>query len=228
MKIRIVGDEYWGCSLAADPPEECDGNIRRILRVKIGQCRGGKRRHRQRQAKSPDAVHLLPPTIGPCTGLSYPRNRTCGVGSMIRDVDCDIVMPELIPCPDTNDLIETLPLVMKYGRTDEIKALFQRDVDVNEKTASGTNAVMWAAQWDDEMLKLLLEKGADIKARDKTGATALILAAGEGNDHAVKLLLKKGADADARDNEGLTALMRASKKGHKWIAKFLKAHGAKQ
>jgi hypothetical protein len=61
-----------------------------------------------------------------------------------------------------------------------------------------------------EMVKLLLEKGADINYRDRSfGQTALLLAVQRGRWEIVPLLLSRGADVTIKDSYGLTALDRA-------------------
>ena len=54
------------------------------------------------------------------------------------------------------------------------------------------------------MVRLLLEKGADIEARTKKGSTPLHRAAWGGIDKVVRLLLEKGADIEARTKKGST------------------------
>jgi ankyrin repeat protein len=44
-----------------------------------------------------------------------------------------------------------------------------------------------------EMVKLLLDKGANVEARSDDGTTALQLAVSNGNTEVVKLLREKGA-----------------------------------
>ncbi|OPY76034.1 MAG: Ankyrin repeat protein [Syntrophorhabdus sp. PtaU1.Bin058] len=78
------------------------------------------------------------------------------------------------------------------------------------------------------MVKLLLDKGADVNAKWATeGITALIFASQEGHTDVVKLLLDKGADVNAKwATEGMTALMMASWEGHKDVVKLLLDKGA--
>jgi len=56
------------------------------------------------------------------------------------------------------------------------------------------------------MVRLLFDKGADIKAAGDVGETALGCAAMAGQVDVVKLLLDKGADINAKDKWGLTPL----------------------
>ena len=54
------------------------------------------------------------------------------------------------------------------------------------------------------IVKLLLEAGADVEARDRWGQTALHWAAKRSQANEVKLLLEAGADAEARTTAGQT------------------------
>jgi ankyrin repeat protein len=53
----------------------------------------------------------------------------------------------------------------------------------------------------------LLEKGADVEAKDEDRWTALIKAAKGGYKAVVRLLLEKGVGVEAKDNHGRTALI---------------------
>ncbi|MCE7872933.1 ankyrin repeat domain-containing protein [bacterium CPR1] len=53
-----------------------------------------------------------------------------------------------------------------------------------------------------KLVPMLLEKGADVNAKDKSGRTALFLAASSANLHSVQVLLDLGADVDARTDTG--------------------------
>ena len=69
------------------------------------------------------------------------------------------------------------------------------------KTNNGLTALMLAAMKDHtEVVKLLLEKGAEVNAKESTdSATALMMAANNGHAEVVKLLLEKSANVNMKD-----------------------------
>ncbi|KAA0150830.1 hypothetical protein FNF29_04944 [Cafeteria roenbergensis] len=70
-----------------------------------------------------------------------------------------------------------------------------------------------AASGHPEVLRLLLERGADAKARSVGGLTALHLACRYGGVEAVRVLLDSGADFEARDDQNWTPLHEAGEYG---------------
>lgn len=97
-----------------------------------------------------------------------------------------------------------------------------------EVNIGGTPLMYAAVAGNTEILKLLLEKGVDIKARSNSNGTALILAAQMGKLGAVRLLLEKGSEVNASDDWGYTALMyaAASVSNDPELSKALLARGA--
>lgn len=77
-----------------------------------------------------------------------------------------------------------------------------------------------------EMTKLLLENGADVKAVDEDGWTALIWAAWTGMPTVVEELVKAGSDVNALDNQKQSALMIASQRGNDKVVEILVNAGA--
>jgi ankyrin repeat protein len=76
-------------------------------------------------------------------------------------------------------------------------------------------------------MKLLLEKGADVEAKDtRNGRTPLSWAARNGREGLVKLLLEKGADVGCKSDNGRTPLCWAALSGHEALVKLLLEQGA--
>jgi ankyrin repeat protein len=104
--------------------------------------------------------------------------------------------------------------------------------------AAGATPFMRAARSADlELMRFLLDKGADPKLANKDGLTALMLASGIGwNDHvrgteaqaleAVQLCVEKGLDIKTATEKGDTALHGAAERGADEIVKYLVEKGA--
>lgn len=78
--------------------------------------------------------------------------------------------------------------------------------------SKGGQLVEAAASGYVDRVRALLDGGAEIEAREKRGATALITAAEHGHSQIIQLLLDKGANVNATSNSGWTALSAASKR----------------
>eukprot|EP01088_Endostelium_zonatum_P003296 TRINITY_DN14505_c0_g1_i1.p1 TRINITY_DN14505_c0_g1~~TRINITY_DN14505_c0_g1_i1.p1 ORF type:complete len:1444 (-),score=545.59 TRINITY_DN14505_c0_g1_i1:103-4434(-) len=102
------------------------------------------------------------------------------------------------------------------------------DVDVDSKDREGATPLHKAAfMGDEEILKLLIDKGAKVDERDREGATPLLKAAFNGRVVCLKHLLEKGADVNAADEENGTALHNAVYNGHLECAQLLIKYKAK-
>ena len=77
-----------------------------------------------------------------------------------------------------------------------------------------------------QIVNEMLDKGADVNAKDKDGWTALLHATWYGNIDVVNQLIAKGTDVNAKNNDGETALMFAYENGYGEIVKLLKTAGA--
>lgn len=104
-----------------------------------------------------------------------------------------------------------------------------RSVDINSRdTAGKPEALVYAIEnRHPEMVRFLLDAGADPLARDSAGGTPLHFAVLDGTPEIVSLLLERGADPDARSSRGaLTPLSLALDAGSEETVRCLLAAGA--
>lgn len=78
----------------------------------------------------------------------------------------------------------------------------------------------------DEVLPFLLARGAVVDVVDHEGATPLVRAAGQGRLEAVQLLIAAGARVSPKKKRQPNALEAAADGGHAAVAQLLRAHGA--
>jgi hypothetical protein len=95
----------------------------------------------------------------------------------------------------------------KGAGTEPVAAVLAAGADANARDQFG-RPVFFAATGvsvDPAVLGLLLDRGADLKAKDRSGLTALVHAANSPNWKAVMLLLQRGAEwKDVRNLMGLS------------------------
>ncbi|XP_031331829.1 uncharacterized protein LOC116162352 [Photinus pyralis] len=119
----------------------------------------------------------------------------------------------------------TLSNAVKEGYHSLVRHLLDRNGNVNDLNSSGESLVMVAAKSDDvAMVKLLLERGADVTVSNYEGNTCLHFAAC-GNEEMLTLFLD-GGDLEAKNLSGLTPLMFALKLSCTDLARLLISSGA--
>jgi ankyrin repeat protein len=118
--------------------------------------------------------------------------------------------------------ISVLMAAAASGVPEMVGEILKSHPDVNTRSRDGKTALMFAAYWRrksdrafDEsdgaravIIKMLLDAGADLKARDHNGETALFSACFDAN--AARALIKAGADVNVRNKEGETPLMQCN------------------
>jgi ankyrin repeat protein len=136
-----------------------------------------------------------------------------------------------------------LPVVAREEPAWRVRANLLVGADVNEADVGGWTALHWAAQRGDlDMMRLLIDGGADVNARSKdirmihsavpTGAsqgpltTPLVAAAAAGHTSAVAMLLDHGAGLADLDHRGRTALHWAAREGEADVLGLLLDRGA--
>jgi ankyrin repeat protein len=94
--------------------------------------------------------------------------------------------------------------------------------------AAGINDVLIKAaeQGNINVVKFIIDDGANVNARKDDGMTSLMYASLGGHLEIVRALIARGADVNARTNDGVSSLMYASLGGHLEIVRALLAKGA--
>lgn len=100
-----------------------------------------------------------------------------------------------------------------FGTLETMTYLLETGADLTAKNRRGSTALHWAIH-DEAKVRLLLDRGAAVNARQVEGRTPVYQAASLGNPAAiVKLLLAKGADPQIAAANGRTPLMAAAGRG---------------
>ena len=77
-----------------------------------------------------------------------------------------------------------------------------------------------------EVLKYLVERGADVNTASIKGSTPLVHASQNGHLEVVEYLVEQGANVNTRDIDGSTPLMYVCQNGHLEVVKYLVERGA--
>jgi ankyrin repeat protein len=114
-------------------------------------------------------------------------------------------------------------LAAYFGLKEAMITLLENGHDLNSKSSNGQTPLSWAASRGQEaVVKLLVEKGAELETKSKDyGQTPLLYAASRGQEAVVKLLLEKGAELETKDKYGQTPLSWAASRGREAVVKLL-------
>ncbi|MEL6142214.1 MAG: ankyrin repeat domain-containing protein, partial [Bacteroidota bacterium] len=133
---------------------------------------------------------------------------------------------------DENDEFRLLLHAIFSGDMESFRYFLERVDNLNQSGGHEDHyfSPLMAAASDDqvEMVKLLIEKGADVNYINPDGWTALIEAADEGSMRSVKILLAAGADVNlSGPNTRVTAMRMAASENHLDVMRLLQTAGAK-
>lgn len=102
-------------------------------------------------------------------------------------------------------------IIIKNRDIESINIFIKNKFDINVRDSNDfyrKTALLYAILMEDfEIVKLLLENGANIECFNRYGDTALMYAVYIDNIEMVKLLLENGAKVNAKANNGATALV---------------------
>jgi ankyrin repeat protein len=144
--------------------------------------------------------------------LSQALNRDDSLKAMLAEVSSSPLTPLFLAC--------CIPL---SSIMDDLNT-FENAV-WNQRNYEGRTGLHLAARYGHEaMIKLLLEKGTDIAAKDRYRMTALHEAARHGHEATVRLLLARdNVEVNSKNMIGWTPLSFAAQYGHEAVVKLLLA-----
>ncbi|CDW57235.1 tankyrase 1 [Trichuris trichiura] len=122
---------------------------------------------------------------------------------------------------DIADLLRGDVAILEAAKRGELDNLFcccELPLSIEPLSLAGYN--------NYEVAEFLIQKGADVNAKDRGGLIPLHNAASYGHFEIGQLLIQHGALANAQDLWGFTPLHEASQKGRFQLVSFLLSHGA--
>lgn len=141
-----------------------------------------------------------------------------------------VVAAALIGCSPERDANSRLVIAARQGSLVQVKALIAEGVDVNGREmviGQGRSALFHAsAEGHVDVVRYLLERGAEVDEAPAGRSTALIVASWEGHREIVRLLISSRADVNRKNENGWTALSSAARNGHLGIVEDLLGAGA--
>lgn len=130
--------------------------------------------------------------------------------------------------PNHADQSGSTALMWSIPDEDKVRLLVARGANVNAVSSlTGRTALLIAAGRPGaaRIVKLLLDRGADPLARDKSGVTTVMRAAFNGDPESMKMLIARGVDVNVRVDYG-TALTDAVNRHRPDLVEVLLASGA--
>ncbi|XP_067422968.1 ankyrin repeat and KH domain-containing protein 1 isoform X15 [Emydura macquarii macquarii] len=168
----------------------------------------------QDQSQEPDRApqENSPPLLG----VQKAVNSRAPTGSTSSSHTTESPTPE--PCTQTPSNVASQSVLPMYPSV---------DIDAHTESNHDTALTLACAGGHEELVSVLIARGANIEHRDKKGFTPLILAATAGHVGVVEILLDKGGDIEAQSERTKdTPLSLACSGGRQEVVDLLLARGA--
>lgn len=144
-----------------------------------------------------------------------------GIGWMFCIISC-IHSTGLFASPEPANPQHNLITAVQSGSIKQIQQQLKNGEDPDQTDELRETPLHHAVRKDPEIVKILINTGADTNRRNTGGITPMMLAAGAGKEDIVELLKKGGANPGIRDYRGFSVYDWALRGGHIDLAKKLK------
>lgn len=116
-----------------------------------------------------------------------------------------------------------LHAAVRNGDPGAVRAVLASGMDINQSAALELAILMEK----EEIVDLLIDRGADVNRPGLSGDLPLTVAARRGRPELMRRLVERGADVDRRDQRGMTPLEHAQRQGQPEAVEFLRRNGAR-
>lgn len=134
--------------------------------------------------------------------------------------------PDLLRAPASGS-DNQLQAAARFGYYSVAEFLLSQGVDPDASLSLFTPLRLAALHGHLRIVRLLVEKGAEVNPKNHSVSSPLMLASGSGFQSIMSYLVEKGADVNYTSSDGSTPLSSAVDGNHASAVEFLLAHGAK-
>ncbi|GLA05528.1 hypothetical protein AnigIFM60653_006020 [Aspergillus niger] len=170
----------------------------------------------------------------------YPVRRICVRGGRTMLIQKRTAVEQDGISPEETHIIEELRLPMRYRDPAALLVateagirggvwllLTHSDIGIEITNHNGQTPLSLAAEnGQEDIVQMLLERGASIETKSSKYQTPLSLAAANGHERIVQMLLKRGASIETKSSKYQTPLSLAAENGHEKIVQMLLERGA--